>query len=103
MGYQERTRVNHVEGTIGFIADVDPVAGNRSAMTRVNAFDLSDDLVRSGIDNVNIVARSIRLNDSDRGRPRCGGKRKGDRDGQDSALHRQPPDAPTLHQPVHRI
>src|SRR4029079_9447970 len=34
----------------------------------------------------------MRLNDTDRGRTRGGGKHESDRDGQDDALHRQPPE-----------
>ena len=74
-----RLDVDDVEGALGFVADVDAAAVGRGAgaVADFDSVDHGDDLVRRGIDDVDVVAGAIGLDNPDlvlrRGRRRAQG------------------------------
>ncbi len=61
----QRLDIRHVQRPVGLIADVDPgcVGGRRDAMGRLDAWDLSHDLVRDRVNQVYSVPGGVALED----------------------------------------
>src|SRR5207237_9179728 len=73
ISYFQRPSVNHVQRALRFVTyvDVTSIGSDCRAMVHFDACDLSDDLIRRRIDDSDIVAGAVRLNDSDLARG-CG-------------------------------
>ena len=63
----QRLGVDDVERAVGFVADVDAAAvrRDRRAVVHFDPVDDADDLVGAGIDDVDVVAGAVGLDDSD--------------------------------------
>ena len=63
----QRLRVDDVERAFRFVADVDAAAVRRGAgaVVDLDALDHADDLVGGGIDDVDVVAGAVGLDDPD--------------------------------------
>ena len=59
--------IDHVEGAVGLVAYIDTgaVGSEIDSVRRLDAFDLLDDLIRRGVDDMNAVAGGVGYIDAD--------------------------------------
>ena len=76
VGNPERLAAHDVQRVVGFVTEVEPapVGGDGSSMVDLDAGDFGHDLVGSRIDEVDVVARGVGLDDTDGARGRQGRK-----------------------------